>query len=98
MVSNTYSASQANHRRRYCRQHWADCDHGLVVVCDFYLGSGRMMEYVLVALMLISPGVYNFEVMAEYQTMMECEKSLSRANKNGTTKIVSLICAKKDRV
>ena len=56
------------------------------------------MEYVLVALMLVSPGVYNFEVMAEYKTMDECEKSLSRANKNGTTKIVSLVCAKKDRV
>ena len=56
------------------------------------------MEYVLVALMLVSPGVYNFEVMAEYQTITECENSLSRANKNGTTKIVSLLCAKKDKV
>jgi hypothetical protein len=56
------------------------------------------MEYVLVALMMVSPGVYNFEVMSEYPTMAECEKSLNRANKNGTTKIVSLVCAKKDRV
>jgi len=56
------------------------------------------MEYVLVALMLVSPGVYNFEVMAEYQTMAECENSLSRANKSGLTKIASLVCAKKDRV
>ena len=56
------------------------------------------MEYVLVALMLVSPGEYNFEVMAEYQTMSECEKSLGRANKNGTTKMVSLVCAKKDKV
>ena len=56
------------------------------------------MDYVLVALMLASPGVYNYEVMAEYKTMKECEKSLKRADKNGTTKIVSLLCAKKDRV
>jgi hypothetical protein len=56
------------------------------------------MDFVLVALMLVSPGVYNYEVMAEYKSMDECEKSLSRANKNGTTKIVSLVCAKKDRV
>jgi len=56
------------------------------------------MDFVLVALMLVSPGVYNFEVMAEYQTMDECERSLQRANRNGTTKIVSLVCAKKDRV
>lgn len=57
-----------------------------------------MMDFVLVALMLTSPGVYNFEVMAEYKSMEECEKSRLRANKNGTTKIVSLVCAKKDRV
>lgn len=56
------------------------------------------MEYVLVALMLVSPGVYEFQSMAEYQTMNECEKSLHRANKNGTTKIVSLLCARKDKV
>lgn len=56
------------------------------------------MDIVLVALMMVSPGVYNFEVMAEYDTMVECEKSLQRANKNGTTKIVSLLCAKKDKV
>jgi hypothetical protein len=57
-----------------------------------------MMDFVLVALMLVSPGVYNYEVMAEYKTMAECEKSLQRADKNKTTKIVSLLCAKKDRV
>jgi hypothetical protein len=57
-----------------------------------------MMDFVLVALLLTSPGVYNFEVMAEYRTMAECEQSLQRANRNGTTKIVSLVCAKKDRV
>lgn len=57
-----------------------------------------MMEYVLVALMLTSPGVYTYEVMADYKTMAECEKSLERAKKNGTTKIVSLLCAKKDKV
>lgn len=56
------------------------------------------MEFVLVALMLTSPGVYNFETMAEYKTMDECQKSLERANKNGTSKIVSLVCAKKDNV
>ena len=56
------------------------------------------MDFVLVALMLVSPGVYNYEVMAEYKTMTECEKSLQRADKNKTTKIVSLLCAKKDRV
>ncbi len=56
------------------------------------------MEYVLVALMLVSPGVYNYEVMAEYQTMAECERSLKCANKNGTTKIVSLVCDKTDKV
>jgi hypothetical protein len=56
------------------------------------------MEYVLVALMLTSPGVYTFESMADFKTMDECQKSLERANKNGTTKIVSLLCAKKDKV
>jgi hypothetical protein len=56
------------------------------------------MEYVLVALMMVSPGVYDFETMAEYKTMADCEKSLQRADKNGTTRIVSLVCAKKDRV
>ncbi len=56
------------------------------------------MEYVLVALMLTNPATaeYNFETMAEYRTMGECESSLKRAVKNGTTKIVSLVCAKKD--
>jgi hypothetical protein len=56
------------------------------------------MDYVLVALMLASPGVYNYEVMAEYKTMAACEKSLSVANKNKTPTMVSLLCAKKDRV
>ncbi len=54
------------------------------------------MEYVLVALMMVEPGVYNFETMSEYRTMAECERSLARAVKNGTTKMVSLVCAKKD--
>ena len=57
-----------------------------------------MMDFVLVALMMTSPGVYEFETMAEYATMADCEKSLQRAKTNGTTKIVSLVCAKKDRV
>jgi hypothetical protein len=57
-----------------------------------------MMDFVLVALMMTSPGVYEFESMAEYRTMEECEKSLKLAIKNGTTKMVSLVCAKKDRV
>jgi hypothetical protein len=57
-----------------------------------------MMDFVLVALMMTSPGVYEFETMAEYPTMVECEKSLRRAKSNGTTKMVSLVCAKKDRV
>ena len=55
------------------------------------------MEYVLVALMMIEPGVYTVEPMAEYRTMAECERSLTRAVKNGTTKMVSLVCAKKDK-
>lgn len=57
------------------------------------------MEYVLVALMMTADtneAVYNFETMAEYRTMAECEKSLKQANKNGTAKMVSLVCAKKD--
>jgi hypothetical protein len=55
-----------------------------------------MMEYVLVALMMVSPGEYEFQTMAEYETMAECERSRLRAVKNGTTKMVSLVCAKKD--
>jgi hypothetical protein len=55
------------------------------------------MEYILVALMMVSDGTYNLETMAEYSTMAECENSLKRAVKNGTTKMVSLVCAKKDR-
>lgn len=57
------------------------------------------MDYVLVALMMTAnpnEAVYNFETVAEYRTMDECEKSLKRAVKNGTTKIVSLVCAKRD--
>lgn len=57
------------------------------------------MEYVLVALMMVADkteAVYNFEVVAEYRTMVECENSLKRAVKNGTTQMVSLVCAKKD--
>jgi hypothetical protein len=56
-----------------------------------------MMEYVLVALMMTSDGVYNLETMAEYRTMAECNMSLQRAIQNGTTKMVSLVCAKKDK-
>lgn len=51
------------------------------------------------ALMMTSDvdrAVYSFEVMAEYSTMSECESSLKRAVKNGTTRIVSLVCAKRD--
>lgn len=55
-----------------------------------------MMEYVLVAMMMISTGEYQLEVMSEFRTMTECEQSLKRAVKNGTTKMVSLVCAKKD--
>ena len=55
-----------------------------------------MMEYVLVAMMMISTGEYQLEVMSEFRTMSECEQSLKRAVKNGTTKMVSLVCAKKD--
>lgn len=54
------------------------------------------MEYVLVAMMMISTGEYQLEVMSEFRTMAECEQSLKRAVKNGTTKMVSLVCAKKD--
>ena len=56
-----------------------------------------MMEYVLVALMMTSDVVYNLETMAEYRTMAECNMSLQRAIQNGTTKMVSLVCAKKDK-
>lgn len=57
------------------------------------------MEYVLVALMQMSTPsgtYYSFETMAEYRTMEECDRSLRRAVKNGTTKMVSLICTKRD--
>lgn len=54
------------------------------------------MDYLLVAFLLVSPGVYNFETVAEYRTMKECEASLLRAVKNGTTKITPLVCAKRD--
>jgi hypothetical protein len=57
------------------------------------------MEYVLVALMMtsdVNKAVYSFEVMAEYRTMDECDNALKRAVKNGTTKMVSLVCAKRD--
>lgn len=57
-----------------------------------------MMDFVLVALMLTSPGVYTFQVMSEYSTMEECQRSLDRANRNGTTKIVSMVCARQDKV
>jgi hypothetical protein len=46
--------------------------------------------------MMVSPGEYEFQTMAEYETMAECERSRLRAVKNGTTKMVSLVCAKKD--
>jgi hypothetical protein len=56
------------------------------------------MDYVLVALIMMSSGEYEFQTMAEYKTMAECEQSRIRAVKNGTTKMVSLVCAKRDRV
>ena len=40
--------------------------------------------------------VYNFETVAEYRTMAECENSRLRAVRNGTTKMISLVCAKRD--
>lgn len=57
------------------------------------------MDYLLVALMMTTDtkeAVYNFETVAEYRTMADCEKSRLRAVKNGTTKLVSLVCAKRD--
>ena len=57
------------------------------------------MEYLLVALMMTTDtteAVYSFETVAEYRTMEECEKSRLRAVKNGTTRLVSLVCAKRD--
>lgn len=57
------------------------------------------MDYLLVALMMTSDtkeAVYSFETVAEYRTMAECENSLKRAVRNGTTKMVSLVCAKRD--
>jgi len=59
----------------------------------------KMMEYILVALTMTADtkeAIYNFETVAEYRTMADCEASLKRAVKNGTTKMVSLVCAKKD--
>jgi hypothetical protein len=56
------------------------------------------MEYVLVALMLTSPGVYEFQTMAEYQSQEACDAAWQRAVKNGTTKMISLVCAKKDTI
>jgi hypothetical protein len=57
------------------------------------------MDYLLVALMMTSDtdrAVYNFETVAEYRTMADCERSRLRAVKNGTAKMVSLVCAKRD--
>lgn len=57
------------------------------------------MEYLLVALIMTSDAneaVYSFETVAEYRTMRECETSLKHAVRNGTTKMVSLVCAKRD--
>ena len=57
------------------------------------------MDYLLVALMMTTDtdkAVYNFETVAEYRTMAECENSRLRAVRNGTTKMISLVCAKRD--
>jgi hypothetical protein len=54
------------------------------------------MEYLLVAFMLTNEGTYSVETMAEYRTIKECEASLARAVKNGTTKVTPLVCAKRD--
>jgi hypothetical protein len=54
-----------------------------------------MMEFVLVALMMTSPGVYEYVEVAEYATQEECDRSWQRAVKNGSTKLTSLVCAKK---
>jgi hypothetical protein len=55
------------------------------------------MDYLLVALMMTSDGTYSLETMSEYRTMAECDNSLKRAVKNGTTKMISLVCAKRDK-
>jgi hypothetical protein len=57
------------------------------------------MDYLLVALIMTSDTdrtIYSFETMAEYRTMAECERSRIRAVRNGTTKLISLVCAKRD--
>jgi len=57
------------------------------------------MEYVLVALMMTSnvdKPIYTFEVMAEYDNMEQCENAMIRNIRNRTSKILPVICAKRN--
>lgn len=57
------------------------------------------MEYVLVALMMTSnvdKPVYRFEVMAEYNNMEQCEAAMINNIRNRTSKILPVICAKRN--
>lgn len=54
-----------------------------------------MMEYVLVALLATGPGVYEVEVIQDFETMGQCKKRLE--SEVWTLKnALSLVCAKKD--
>jgi hypothetical protein len=52
------------------------------------------MEYILVALMQISPGEYALEVLNTYRTQALCQQDLSMKRKE--IDAPSLVCAKKD--
>lgn len=54
-----------------------------------------MMNYVLVALLATSPGVYDVEVVQQFETLSQCKQVLEK-KAVVMENMVSLVCANKD--
>ena len=66
----------------------------LNIACAKCTNGKNLMEYILVALMQISPGEYALEVLNTYRTQALCQQDLSMKRKE--IDAPSLVCAKKD--
>ena len=55
-----------------------------------------MLDYVLVALMTVTPGQYDFETVKEYASLEQCKKELPAQRRTAPAGTASLVCAKRD--